>query len=130
MLPTTLPTRAATVAGVTPEKYVLTVGFDEVLPIIALKAEAPSRGAAVRLVEAAMGALKDTGTPTGTTPQIQGLVVESVGPVRSKAIIDKPQPLLGVAIAIGCSGSGPQAVALIPRLLSAWRGAGRWPQPA
>ena len=130
VLPTTLPTSAATVAGVTSEKYVLTVSFAELLPIISLKAEAPDRGAAVRVVEAAMGALEDTGTSASTTGQIQGLVVERVGPVRSKAIVDRPQPLLGVAIAIALFCMWSAAVALIPHLLSAWRLASRRPQPA
>ena len=126
----TLPTRAAKVASVTAEKYILTVSFDELLPIISLRAEAPNRRAAALLVEAAMGTLKDTGTPKRLTPQIQGLVVESVGPVRSKATLDKPKPLLGVAIAISLFGVWCAGVALIPRLLSAWRAAPRWPQPA
>jgi len=130
VLPAALPTRAATAADVISEKYVLTVRFDELLPIIALEAVAPGRGAAVRLVEAAMSALKDTGTPEESTPQIQGMVVESVGPVRSKAIIDKPQPLLGVAIAITLFGVWSAGVALMPRLLRAWHAAGRRPQPA
>lgn len=137
-LPTTLPTRAAKAAGVTSEEYVLTVSFDELLPIISLQAEAPNRGAAVRLVEAAAGALKETGTPAPITPVsqglsvngIQGLAVENVGPVRSKAIIDKPQPLLGVAIALVLFGLWCAAVALLPRLLDAWRRIGLRRQPA
>lgn len=130
VMPATLPTRAATVAGVTSEKYVLTVSFDELLPIISLEAAAPNRRAAVRLVEAATGALEDTGTTAPATPGLQGLVVESMGPVRSKAIIHKPQPLLGVGLAIALFGIWAAGVALIPRLLSAWRHAGTRPQPA
>lgn len=128
VLPTTLPTRAAKAAGVTSEEYVLTVSFDVLLPIISLEAEAPDRGAAVALVEAAAGALKDTGTPAPVAPVtqglsvegIQGLSVENVGPVRSKAIVDKPQPLLGVGLALVLFGLWSAGVALIPRLLSAW----------
>lgn len=131
VLAATLPTRASEVAGVTSEKYILTVGFDEFLPIIALQAEAPDRRAAVRLVEAAEGALEDTATTPAstTTSRIQGLVVESVGPVRSKAIIDEPQPLLGVAIAIVLFGVWSTGVALIPRLLSVWQDIARRPRP-
>ncbi len=129
-MPAALPTRAATVAGVTSEKYVLTVGLDPLLPIISLKAEAPDRGAAVRLVEAAMGALKDAGRSTRTTAQLQGLTVDSVGPVRSKEIVDKPQPLLGVALALALFGLWSAGLAFFPRLLSAWRRIGRRPQPA
>ena len=125
VIPATLPTRAAEAAAVTSEKYILTVRFDDLLPIISVEAEAPNRGAAVRLVEAATGALKDAGTPSEATPQIQGMVVESIGPVRSKAIIDKAQPLLGVAIAMTVFGVWFTGVALTPRLLSAWRAAGR-----
>jgi hypothetical protein len=125
LTPATLPTRAAKVASVTPEKYILTIRFDEPLPIISLEAKAPDRGTAARLVEAAMGTLKDTGTPAHVAPHIQGLVVESVGPVRSKAIIDKGKPLLGVALGIAAFGVWCAIVALIPRLPSAWRAAGR-----
>jgi hypothetical protein len=128
--PAALPNRAAEVAGLVSESYILTVRFDKVLPLISLEAEAPDRSAAVRIVEAAMGSLKEIGTPARTTPEIQGLVVESVGPVRSKAIVERPQPLLGLAIALGLFGLWASAVALIPRLLSAWRGAGRRAQPA
>jgi hypothetical protein len=130
VMPATLATRAAEVAAVIREKYILTVSFDELLPIISLKAEAPDRSAAVRLVDAAAGALEDTGTPARITPKIQGLVVESTGPPRSKTIIDKPQPLLGIAVAVALFGLWCAGVALIPRLLSAWRDAGRPLQPA
>lgn len=129
VIPATLPSRAATVAAVTPEEYVLTVRFDELLPIIALEANAPDRRAAVRLVEAAGDALKDIGTPERVTPQIQGLTVESVGPVRSRTIIDKPQPLLGIGFAIAVFAVWSAGVALSPRVRSAWRYTFRKPRP-
>ena len=91
------------------------------LPIISLKGEAPDRAAAVRLVEATVDTLKDAGTPASVEPGIQGLAVESLGPVRSKAIVDKPKPLLGVAVAIVLFGLWTAGVAFIPLLLSAWR---------
>jgi hypothetical protein len=130
VLPATLPTRAAEVARVISEKYVLTVRFDEMLPIVSLGAEAPDRRAAVRLVAAAVDTLEDAGTPTEAAPQIQSLVVESAGPVRSRAIIDRPQPLLGVVLAIVLFGMWCAALAVIPRVLSAWRRFGPRPQPA
>ena len=120
-LPAILPTRAAEVARVTSEKYILTVRFDEMLPIISLEAEAPDRGTAIRLVTAAKGAIDDAGTSTQAGPQIQSLVVENAGPVRSKTIVDKPQPLLGVVLAILLFGIWSAGVAVIPRLVSAWR---------
>jgi hypothetical protein len=128
-LPAILPTRAAEVARVTSEKYILTVRFDEMLPIISLEAEAPNRGTAVRLVTAATGAIDDAGT-TQAGPQIQSLVVEGAGPVRSKTIVDKPQPLLGVVLAILLFGIWSAGVAVIPRLVSAWRQYGGRPQLA
>jgi hypothetical protein len=128
--PDSLPSRASEVAAVISEKYVLTVDYDELLPVISLGAEAPDRGAASRLVEAAIGALKDAGTPASVTPQIQGLAVDSIGPVRSKAVVHKLPPLLGVGIAIVLFGIWSAAVAFIPLLLSAWRDAGRRAQPA
>jgi hypothetical protein len=129
-LPAILPTRAAEVARVTSEKYILTVRFDEMLPIISLEAEAPDRRTAIRLVTAAKGAIDDAGTPTQAGPQIQSLVVESAGPVRSKTIVNKPQPLLAVVLAILLFGIWSAGVAVIPRLASAWRRYGGRPQLA
>jgi hypothetical protein len=130
VMPATLPSRAAQAARVTSQKYVLTVRFDDVLPIISLDAQAPDRAAAARLAEAATSALKAVGTSEPVTAQIQGLVVERVGPVHSKAVIDRPQPLLGVALAVSLFGLWCAGVALVPRLVSAWRSAGRRPQAA
>ncbi len=129
-LPAILPTRAAEVARVTSEKYILTVRFDEMLPMISLEAEAPDRGTAIRLVTAAKVAIDDAGTSTQVGPQIQSLVVESAGPVRSKTIVNKPQPLLGVVLAILLFGIWSAGVAVIPRLVSAWRRYGGRPHLA
>jgi hypothetical protein len=57
-------------------------------------------------------------------------VVENVGPVRSKAIVDKPKPLLGVGVALVLFGLWAGGIALIPRLLSAWRCVSLTRQPA
>jgi hypothetical protein len=127
--PDSLSDRASEVAAVTSAKYVLTVDFDELLPVISLGAEAPNRAAASRLVEATMSALEDAGTPARVTPEIQGLTVERMGPVRSKTVVHKSPPLLGVGIAIALFGLWCAAVAFIPLLLSAWRNAGRRAQP-
>ena len=78
----------------------------------------------------ATGAINDAGTSTQVGPQIQSLVVESAGPVRSKTIVDKPQPLLGVVLAILLFGIWSAGVAVIPRLVSAWRRYGGRPQLA
>jgi hypothetical protein len=127
--PAALPARAAEMAAVIPEKYILSVDIDEIVPIISLAAEAPDRGAAARLVAAALRALEHAGTPAQLTPGIQGLSAEAMGPVRSKAVVDKPNPLLGVGIAIVLFGVWCAGVALLPRLSSAWRDAARRPQP-
>jgi hypothetical protein len=128
--PAVLPARAAEKAAVISEKYILSVDVDEIVPIISLAAEAPDRGAAARLVEAALRALDNAGTPAQLTPRLQGLSVEPLGPVRSKAIVHKSNPLLGVGLAIVLFGVWSTGVALIPRLLSGWRDAPRAPQPA
>ena len=128
--PAALPSKAAEAALVVWEKYILTVSFEELLPIISLKGEAPDREASVRLVEAAVSALIDAGTPARVEPGIQGLSVESLGPVRSKSVVEKPKPLLGAAVAIVLFGLWCAAVVFIPLLLGAWRNAGRRPQPA
>jgi hypothetical protein len=126
--PATLPTRAAEAAGLISEKYVLTVDFEDLLPIISLKAKAPSRRAARRLVEAAVRTLENAGTPAQVTPQTQDLAVKPTGPVRSKSIVHKPQPLLGAAVAIVLFGIWSAAVAFVPLLLNAWRHAGPRPR--
>jgi hypothetical protein len=127
--PAALPNRGTEMTAVTSEKYVLIVNFDGVLPIISFEALAPNRGAAVSLVEAARDVLKDTGTPARVTPEVQGLVVENMGPVRSKAIIDQPRPLLrGVAFTIVLFGVWFACVALIPPLRTTLRDASRRPR--
>jgi hypothetical protein len=127
--PAALPARAAEMAGQISEKYVLTVDIDEIVPIISLEAEAPNRGAAERLVAAALRAIEEAGTPARLMPGIQGLAVEPMGPVRSKAVVDKPDSLLGVGIAIALFAVWSAGVALTQRPSSGWRNAGRWPQP-
>ena len=119
--PAALPSKASEVANVVPEKYVLTVTFDELIPIISLKAEAPDRRASARLAAAAVSTLEEAATPTQVTPGIQGLAVESLGPVRSKAIVQRPQPLLGAAIALVLFGLWVACVAFIPLFLDALR---------
>ena len=118
--PAALPSTAAEVGGVIWEKYVLTIGFDELVPIISLKAEAPDRGAAARLAAAAVSTLEEAGTPAQVRPGIQGLAVESLGPVRSKAVVKRPQPVLGAAIALILFGLCVAGLAFVPLLLGAW----------
>jgi hypothetical protein len=130
VIPSTLPSRASRVANATFEEYVLTVRFDELSPIITIDATAPSRGAAARLAGAASTALQDTGTPALVAPGIQGLAVESVGPVQSKEIVKKPKLVLGVALVVCLFGFWCGAVALGPRLLELWRSVAGRPQTA
>jgi uncharacterized protein involved in exopolysaccharide biosynthesis len=130
VIPSTLPSRASKVANPTSDEYILTVHVDEVAPIISIEAAAPSRGAAARLAGAASAALQQTGTPTEVRPGIQGLAVESVGPVQSKEIVNKPKLVLGFALVVCLFCAWCGAIALGPRLLEAWRSFAERPQAA
>jgi hypothetical protein len=127
--PAALPARAAEMAGEISEKYILTVDIDEIVPIISLAAEAPDRGAAARLAAAALRALEDAGTTAQPRPGIQGLSAEAMGPVRSKAVVREPSPLLGPGVAIALFGIWCAGVALMPRLSSGWDSAPHRPRP-
>lgn len=130
VIPSTLPSRASRAANATFEEYILTVRFDELAPLISIDATAPSREAASRLAGAASSALQDTGTPALVTPGIQGLAVESVGPVLSKEIVKKPKLVLGLALVLCVFGFWCGALALGPRLLDFWRAVAGRPQAA
>ena len=130
VIPSTLPSRASKVANQTFYEYILTVHVDEVAPIISIEAAAPSRGAAARLAGTASAALQETGTPAQVTHGIQGLAVESVGPVQSKEIVNKPKLVLGFALVVCLFCAWCGAIALGPRLLEAWRGVAERPQAA
>lgn len=129
-VPTTLPARAARVANATFEDYILTVRFNELAPIISIEAAAPSREAAARLAGAASAAVQDTGTPSRVSPMIQGLVIESIGPVQSKELVDKPKLVLGVALGLGLFFIWCAAVALGSRSVEVLRALAGRPQAA
>jgi hypothetical protein len=98
-VPTPLPTRASEAAAVTTEPYVLTVTCDEELPIILLKARAPERGEAARLVAAATRALKDSAQRQGSH-ELQAFMVESMSAVHSREIATGAGPLKPIAAAL------------------------------
>jgi capsular polysaccharide biosynthesis protein len=130
VVPSTLPSRASKVANSVLDKYILTVHVDDVAPIISIEAAAPSRRAAARLAGAASATLQKTGTPAQVTRGIQGLAIESAGPVQSKEIVKKPKLVLGFALVVCLFCAWCGAIALGPRLLEAWRGVAERPQAA
>jgi hypothetical protein len=116
-IPATLASRAAKVANVIYEDHVLTVSFDELTPIISVDAAAPTREAAARLAAAASATLREAGTPASDIPGIQPLRVESLGPVQSKEIVEKPKLVFAVALALVLFCAWCAIVAVGPRAL-------------
>jgi uncharacterized protein involved in exopolysaccharide biosynthesis len=122
-----LPKNAAKAAEVTEQQHVLVLGYDEVLPIVSIEALAPSRAAATRLANAAADQLQAAATGTGTA-ELQGFVVEEVGPVRVEDVSAPSGKLKALAAVMVLLGAWCGAVALLPGIGRAWRAAGT-PQP-
>jgi len=124
---TTLPVAAADLAMTSPEPYGLVVRYDEMLPIISIAARGPDRRAAARLADAATGALQAAGTGR-YEPELQGFVVDRVGPTRSREVLNGGGPKRALAIAAITFFGWLAGVAMFPRALSVRLC--RWMQPA
>lgn len=85
MVPAALPVAASEAAAVS-LPYVLTVYTDNVLPIVSIAASAPDRAQAVRLAQAAVQQL-EAGAPTHDTPELQGLSVTEVDPIKGSDVV-------------------------------------------
>jgi hypothetical protein len=130
-----LPSAAAELAAANPAPYVLTAYMtNDSLPLIMLEAAAPDRRLAARLVAAATEALKNEAQAGETTREVpaaersrdafkadtdrlQGFVVEDVAPVRTKAVVSGPGPMVAVAAAIVLFVLWSTCVAVLPRLV-------------
>jgi hypothetical protein len=84
-VPASLPRAALTAAGPGAESFVLIAHTDDTLPVIGLEASAPSRAAAVDLVNGAVHYLQSRVSPQ-SDGNVQGLTVTPVGPVEAKTL--------------------------------------------
>ena len=101
IVPASLPKTAAESAANPGEAYLLTVHSDAMIPLISLEAQAPDRGAAARLAEAAAHALKISAAPADM-PEAQSFIAEPVGPITTRILPADHRTLqmLGVAIVL------------------------------
>lgn len=98
MVPTPLPVAASKAAGTVAEPYQLAIQSVSDLPIVEIDARAPTRATAAMLARVASDELKAEFAVTGTHGT-EKFVVNSVGPVRSRAIVSGPRKVMAVAIA-------------------------------
>jgi hypothetical protein len=93
-LGTPLPQRAleASAASIL-APYVVTVEYGTSLPVISVRAVAPTRVQATRLAQAAIGIVEREGNQAGTAPRdpeataLQGLRTDVVSPLRSRDVL-------------------------------------------
>lgn len=112
-VPASMPLRAATAASTTAAPYVLTLGMDDpLLPVIAIKAAAPRRDAAVRLAAAAVARLQAQSSPVaarysskiltggGAALKLQQFNVEQVAPIRTKRETARSLPTKQIGVTV------------------------------
>jgi hypothetical protein len=88
-VPASLPAAALKASGATAQPYVVDVQTDDVVPVISIDTTAPDRAGAGRLAEAVVHAIQ-FGAPAQTTQELQGLRIQQVSPVESKALPGGP----------------------------------------
>jgi hypothetical protein len=123
-VPASLPRSASQAAGTTPERYVLAVRFDRVVPVITIEAAAPDRPTAIRLATAAATELKEA----APAPEAAGkwpFVVEDVGGVRVKEVGGGSRTAVALGIGAFVFVLWGAAIALASALAGAWSRASR-----
>jgi hypothetical protein len=123
-VPASLPRNASQAAGVTPERYVLAVRFDRVVPVITIEAAAPERRTATRLATAAAAELKE-GAPAPEAAGRWPFVVEDVGGVRLKHVGGGSRTAVALGIGAFVFVVWCAAIALASALAGAWSRAAR-----
>ena len=118
---TPLPTRAAEIAAIHPEPYVLSVGLNPKVPLISLNATAPSVEAARRLTAAGAAELRLVPEASGRQPIF---TVEDVSQVTGRKIVSRPRRMMAVAAAPVFFGLWCAGVLIVPAVARAFR-AGR-----
>lgn len=111
-VPASLPLAAANAAASPPEVYLLSVHSDATIPLISLEAQAPDRGAAARLAEAAAHALKISAAPADM-PKAQSFIAEPVGPITTRSLPADHRTLLMLGMAIVLFGLWCAGVVLV-----------------
>jgi hypothetical protein len=108
--PTALPRRAARAAGETTEPYVVHVTADDELVTIDVRAQAPDRRTAGRLVRATAAALSSFAPPAGVRG-LQPFDLRPTGAVQTAPVVDGGGRLFAFVLAaalfaIWCAGVG------------------------
>jgi hypothetical protein len=91
-LPVALPRAALDLAAAVPQPYEVAIQARRLLPIIGIDARAPSREEAARLATSAAEALG--ARAASDTGYVQKLVIQPLGPVRAKEIVNGPRRMV------------------------------------
>jgi hypothetical protein len=118
---TPLPTKAAEVAAVHPEPYVLSVGLNTKVPIISLNATAPSVDAARKLTAAGAAELRSVPDAGSGRPIF---TVDDVSRVISRESVSRPRRVMALAGAVFFFGLWCAGLVIVPALARSFR-AGR-----
>jgi hypothetical protein len=119
-VPAPLPVAAAESALNPREAYLLSVHSDALIPLISLEAQAPDRGAAARLAEAAAHALKISAAPADI-PEARSLIAEPVGPITTRSIPSDHRTLRMLGMAIVLFGLWCAGVVLVSAIARSMR---------
>jgi hypothetical protein len=115
---TPLPERAAEMAAVHPEPYVLSVGLNPRVPIISLNTTAPTVEAARRLTAA--GAAKLRAVPEGGKGR-PIFTVDDVSQVTGREIVSRPRRVVAVVAAGVFFGLWCAGLLIVPAIARAFR---------
>jgi hypothetical protein len=102
----------------------LTIGFNEVLPIITANAQAPTPEIAARISTAAVDELKiylKTLAATDKVPDARQLVISPLGPARFATVARGPRRLFAMLAAIFVFGLWSVGLVFGTRLARSWR---------
>jgi hypothetical protein len=83
MVPASLPETAAQATAVPPDRYLLTVSADGVLPLVSVEAQAPDRKAAIHLADSAVRALRARAAPSNASGR-QSFLIKRAAHVEAR----------------------------------------------
>lgn len=98
VVPAALPVAALQSSAVN-APYLVTVYTNDVLPVVSIQATAPDRAGAIRLAQAAVQQLK-AGVSARYTPQVQGLSIKQVNPVKARDAVPSSGHTKTIAVAL------------------------------
>jgi hypothetical protein len=111
VVPAPLPRAGLEAAAAVPEPYQLAIRPATLLPIVGINSRAPSRAEAARLATVAADALGSS-SATDVTADVQELVVNDVGPVHTREVVNGPRPTIAVVAAVFFFGLWCASIAL------------------